>query len=70
MEIFLFLLLTAFILALAVGGFSFIWYGTTLLKDKDFFSTFFGIFLITIGVFFVFATTGIIAILLTVGLKF
>lgn len=70
MEIFLFFLLTAFVLALGVGGFSFIWYGTTLLKDKDFFSAFFGIFLITIGVFFIFATTGIIAILLTIGLKF
>jgi len=70
MEIFLFFLLVAFVLILFGAGFAFIWYGTILLKDKDFFLTFLGILLIIIGVSFVFAATGIIACLLTIGLKF
>lgn len=70
MEIFLFFLLITFILILFGAGFAFIWYGTILLKDKDFFLTFLGILLIIIGVFFVFAATGIIMCLLAVGLKF
>lgn len=74
MEIFLFFLIVAFVLILFGAGFAFIWYGTILLKDKDkeffFFSAFFGILLILIGVSLAFSATGIIAILLAVGLKF
>lgn len=69
MEILLFFLIIAFIVILFGAGFAFIWYGTILLKDKDSFLTFAGILLITIGVFFVFVATGIVACLLTVGLK-
>ena len=66
MEIFLFFLLVAFVLILFGAGFAFIWYGTILLKDKDFFLTFLGILLIIIGVSFVFMATGIIACLLPI----
>jgi hypothetical protein len=67
MEIFVFFLLVAFVLILFGAGFAFIWYGTILLKDKECFLTFCGILLITIGVFFVFVATGIVACLLTIG---
>ena len=70
MEIFLFFLLITFVLILFGAGFAFVWYGRILLKDKDFFLTFLGILLIIIGVSFVFSATGIIACLLTIGLKF
>ena len=69
MEILLFFLLVAFVLILFGAGFAFIWYGTILLKDKDSFLTFLGILLIIIGISFVFAAVGIIACLLTIGLK-
>lgn len=69
MEIFVFFLLVAFILILFGAGFAFIWYGTILLKDKESFLIFSGILLITIGVFFVFVATGIVAGFLAIGLK-
>lgn len=69
MEIFVFFLLVAFVLALFGGGAALIWFGVTLFKDKDSFLTFGGIFLIIIGVSFVFIATGIIACFLTIGLK-
>ena len=64
MEILLFFLLVAFILILFYAGLAFIWYGTTLLKDKDCFLIFCGILLIIIGVSFVLAVIGTIACLL------
>lgn len=69
MEIFLFFLIVAFVLIFGGVGFALIWYGTILLKDKDSFLIFLGILLITIGIFFIFAGTGIIACFLAVGLK-
>lgn len=70
MEIFLFFLILAYVLVLFGGGIALIWFGAILLKDKDFFSAFFGILLILIGISLVFAGIGIIASLLAIGLKF
>ena len=39
MEIFVFFLLVAFVLALFGGGAALIWFGVTLFKDKDSFLT-------------------------------
>ena len=66
MEIFVFFLLVAFILVLFGGGITLIWFGMTLLKDKDFF---FFLVLILIGVSLVFVDIGVVAGLLTIGLK-
>lgn len=70
MIICLFLLIAVYILTLGVGGIVFLWYGIILLRDKVFFTSFFGIFIIAIGVFFFLASIGISVTLIVVGLKF